>query len=122
MRRFLAIIFLWSLFVPMAHAQDLGKGMLGDVGTQAGLTTGEATPLPQLIGNFIKIGLSALGIIFVVLTIYAGFLYLTARGDSDHVEKAKGTLVTGVIGIAIVLAAYAITAFVINALSASVKT
>lgn len=121
MRKFLAPILLWTVYVPLAHAQDLGKGMLDTVGKQAGLTTGEPTPLPTIIGNFIKILLSALGIIFVVLTIYAGFLYLTARGDESHVEKAKGTLQTGVIGMAIILSAYAITSFVVNYLTVAAK-
>jgi hypothetical protein len=56
-----------------------------------------------------------LGIVFLLLTVYAGFLYLTARGDSDKVEHAKETLSRGVIGLIIISAAYAIATFVINA-------
>ena len=45
--------------------------------------------------------------------LYAGFLWMTSSGDETKVTKAKGLMVNAVIGLAIVLAAYAITYFVL---------
>lgn len=86
-------------------------GLVGDaIGAEADLT------LPELIGNIIKVLLSVLGIIFVVLVVYAGFLYLTAGGEPEKVKKAKTLLSQSIIGLIIIVAAYAIAAFVIDAL------
>ena len=113
MRKFLAPLALWAFYVPLAHAQDFGGSDLIKVADTA--KYGTETSLPILIGNIVRILIGMLGILFLVLTIYAGFLYLTARGDSDKVEHAKETLQRGVIGLIIISAAYAIATFVVNA-------
>ncbi len=68
--------------------------------------------LPTLVGNIIKSILSLVGIIFFVLTVYAGFLWMTARGDDSKIEKAKEILKSSITGLFIVVSAYAITVFV----------
>ncbi|OGY51723.1 MAG: hypothetical protein A3J59_03580 [Candidatus Buchananbacteria bacterium RIFCSPHIGHO2_02_FULL_56_16] len=72
--------------------------------------------LAQGIADIIKLVLSILGIILIVLIIYAGFLWMTAAGNEDKISKAKKTIAAAVIGLAIVLSAYLITAFVITQL------
>lgn len=100
----------------LAATADLNTaivGQLGNTGVAAGYSA-NFTPLPDLIGKIIYIILSFLGIIFVVLTVYAGFLWMTAGGNEETVKKAKKWLENAVIGIVIILAAYAITSFVIS--------
>lgn len=70
-----------------------------------------------LIGQIISAVLGILGVIFLVLTIYAGLLWMTAGGNTDSVKKAKAILLNSVIGLIIVLSSYAITATVIRYLS-----
>ena len=72
------------------------------------------TQLPLLIGKIIRTILGLLGIIFLVLMVYAGFLWMTARGESDAVDKAKDIIKQAIIGVIIVFLAYALTGFVIN--------
>ena len=104
------------LFLPAAALAQLSQAQqdLGDVGDSIGADVDNT--LPELIGNVIQVLLSVLGIIFVVLVVYAGFLYLTDSGDSTKVKKAKTLLTQSVIGLVIIVAAYAISAFVIDAL------
>ena len=64
--------------------------------------------------------LGLLGIIAVVLIIYAGFLWMTARGESAQVDKAKDILKNALIGLIIITMAYGITAFVLNAIKTAV--
>jgi hypothetical protein len=52
-----------------------------------------------------------LGVLFVCLTVYAGFLWMTAGGNEEHIEKAKKLLFRAVIGLIIVLSAYSIAWF-----------
>ena len=71
---------------------------------------------PQIVGGYIKAAVGLLGIILVVLIIYAGFLWMTAAGNEDKVKKAKGILSNAVVGLVLVFAAYAITDWVISAI------
>lgn len=74
--------------------------------------TNAETFLSTRVGSIIGTLLSFLGVIFMVLVIYAGVLWMTARGAEAQVDKAKDILVNAIIGLILVLAAYAITAFV----------
>lgn len=65
--------------------------------------------LTSIISILIKSVLSFLGVIFLVLTIKAGFKWMMSEGNEDEIKKAKGSLTNAVIGLVIVLAAYAIT-------------
>jgi len=78
-------------------------------------------PLPDLIGSFIKIILGTLGIVFVVYVVYAGYLWMTASGEKEKVEKSKKLLGQAIIGIIIIVAAYAISEFVIDQIIAAAK-
>lgn len=63
-------------------------------------------------GTLIKGALTLVGTVFFALMFYGGFTWMTARGEEDKITKAKETIVAAAIGIAIILAAYAITNFV----------
>lgn len=98
----------------MPHlAQDFGSGNLKNVADQAALST--TTSLPVLVGNIIRTFIGLLGIIFLLLAVYAGFLWLTAQGDDKKVTTAKTLLKNAVIGLVIIIASYAIAQFVIGA-------
>ena len=69
---------------------------------------------PAIIAiNIIHIILGFLGVIFLGLMLYAGFLWMTAGGKEDQVGKAKKILLNSTIGLGIILAAWTITSFVI---------
>jgi len=106
------------LLLPAAALAQLSEAQtdLETVGSAIG-TDATTNTLPELIGNIIAVLLSVLGIIFVVLVVYAGFLYLTANGDTDKTKKAKTLLSQSIIGMIIIVASYAISAFVIDALT-----
>jgi len=67
----------------------------------------------SLAGDIIQLALSILGVICVVFIIYAGYLWLTAVGNEQRIEKAKTILFESIIGLIIVIAAYAISYFII---------
>jgi hypothetical protein len=70
--------------------------------------------LSEFISGIIRIILGFLGVIFIVLVIYAGLLWMTSAGNEDKIATAKQIMTAGVIGLAIVLMAYAITTFVLG--------
>jgi len=112
-----AISTLPALFLPATAFAQLteARTTLGASGVGAPLGPQEPD-LPVLVGRFINVFLSVLGIIFVVLVVYAGFLYMTAGGNEDGVKKAKRLLAQAIIGIVIIVTAYAISTFIIDQL------
>ena len=69
----------------------------------------------DVIARVIKIALGFLGTIAVVLIIVAGFQWMTAAGNEDKIKKAQKIMTAAVIGLVIVLMAYALSTFIINA-------
>jgi len=93
---------------------------LSNVGTGLKAGASDASTLPKLIGSIINTALGLMGIIFVIMVVYAGVLYMTDMGEGKKVDKAKKLLQTSIIGIVIVVAAYAISSFVISQISSAV--
>ncbi len=75
-------------------------------GFDANVTLGEA------VAMVIKGFLGLLGIIFIILILIAGYNWMTASGDEEKIKKATSTIRSAVIGLLIIVAAYAITYFV----------
>lgn len=89
-------------------------------GTGWGLPSGEGAESPVGIAvSVVNIVLSFLGIITLIIVLWGGFLYLFARGNTEQAGKGKKVLLIGVLGIGIVLAAYGISYFVFDQLSAA---
>ncbi|PIR75745.1 MAG: hypothetical protein COU34_01130 [Candidatus Magasanikbacteria bacterium CG10_big_fil_rev_8_21_14_0_10_43_9] len=104
---------LLSIFSALpAYAQgslkDAGKN-LGIVSTKAGTSESD---IGSVVGIVINAALTLVGLIFLALMVYAGYLWMTARGESEPVDKAKKIIAGSLIGLVIVLSAYAITVFV----------
>lgn len=53
--------------------------------------------------------------IFFTLVVFGGYTWMMARGEADRVEKGKNILRHGTFGITIIIAAYAITRFILTA-------
>ena len=49
--------------------------------------------------------------------IYGGFMWMQARGNEEYVRKAKEIIWSAVIGLVIIGAAYALTTFIVGAVS-----
>ena len=72
--------------------------------------------IPEIVGAIINTFLSFLGIIFLCLILYGGFLWMTSVGNEQKIYKAKEVLRNAVIGLIIIMSSYGITFFVMNAL------
>jgi len=55
----------------------------------------------QLILKVINYAIIIIGVLGVLIFIYAGFLYLTAAGDQERLDRAKNTLLYAVVGIVV---------------------
>ena len=111
------LFLLASLATSPAHAASATQTISQGLDTAAQGTYSTGLNLPVFIGRIIQFILSATGLVFLGITVYAGILYMTAAGESEKVKKAKGMLTNSVIGIVIIVGAYAISSYVISALA-----
>lgn len=111
---FFGLLVAAFLTVPLiASAVDLGGDLAGRAATGAGYSAATDTTASEIIGEIIQIALSFVGVIFLVLTVYAGFLWMNARGEQSDIDKAQGILRTAIVGMIITVGAYSITSFVV---------
>lgn len=71
-----------------------------------------STFLQTKAGQIVGAALSFVGVIFLILMIYAGILWMTAQGNDQQIVRAKNMLINSIIGLIIIFAAYAITVFI----------
>ncbi|MFH1291860.1 MAG: hypothetical protein ABIH87_01550 [bacterium] len=104
----------------VSHAYDY---FLGTAGKALGFSvSGDKTDPLYIAQVGLKVFLSLLAIIFFGIMLYAGFRWMTARGNEDLVEKAQHALQAGIIGMIIVVSSYAISSFVFSTLVGSSTT
>jgi TRAP-type C4-dicarboxylate transport system permease small subunit len=97
--------------------------LLENTGKNSGYATGGGdTAIATIVGNVISTFISILGILFLLYTLYGGYIWLIARGNEEKVNTAKDTLKNGIIGLIIVLSAYAISYFIIDAIKGKTLT
>jgi cytochrome bd-type quinol oxidase subunit 2 len=117
------VVGLWNavLFAPFQVMAE-EPGITGPLGAQLnaaaeGAGVSQQTTRPgEIVAGIIKATLSVIGILLVALLVYGGYLWMTAGGEEEKITQAKQIIRNAIIGIAIVLAAYTISVFVVNRL------
>jgi len=101
---------LFSATVPGAAAQTDPFG----VEDARGIDVGKETNLKFAIANVVNIALGFLGILAVIIIMYAGFKWMTASGNEEQVTDARKMLIQAVIGLFIIMGAWVIINFVVE--------
>jgi len=114
----LATLFIFTVSL-LVVAPVFAEGSLKDASTNLETTAGKAgttglKDLPSLVGTIINVALTMVGLIFLIFMVYAGYLWMTAAGEEEKVKSAQNIIKTCVIGLVIVLSAYAITYLLTN--------
>ncbi|KKT54573.1 MAG: hypothetical protein UW45_C0013G0021 [Parcubacteria group bacterium GW2011_GWC2_44_22] len=89
--------------------RDIGAEQATELGL--GSTTED---IRDQIRRIINIALGFLGVIGVIIVIYGGFLWMSAMGDDEKVEKGKKTIIAGAIGLVIIGIAWTIVSYIIS--------
>ena len=108
------LLFFFSSKVVLAEtARSQFNNSLKETAKETGHDEGLASKdVLAVSGAIIKIVLSLIGFLFLALMIYGGLIFMIARGNEQNTEKAMKIIRNAFIGLIIVFAAYAITAFV----------
>lgn len=99
-----------ALAADALNTNDLGVGAV-----QGAIKLGSGD-VRQTAARIINVALGFLGIIAVVIVLIGGFKYMVAGGNDEKTTEARKLIVSGIIGLAIILSAWAITSFVISRL------
>ncbi len=74
-----------------------------------------------IVAELINVVIGFLSLIFVILILYAGFLFMISGGDKEKTDYAKRAIGNAIIGLIIVLSSWAITTFSIDAIINALK-
>ena len=119
---FIFFIFYFLSVSNVIAGEGADSALAGlDYATNKGFGNGDShgltTDVPTAIGKVVGAGLAFIGTLFLILIIYGGFTWMFARGNEQEVAKAKDLITQAVIGLVIVLAAYAITSYIGSSLT-----
>jgi hypothetical protein len=111
----LVLLILILIFPYFVFGQTM-KGGLQELGQASGYQTSgiSETTVSEIAGIAVKTFLSVLSIIFIALMLYGGYLWMMARGSEEQVTKAKELIQAAVIGLIIIVAAYAVSYFIFS--------
>ena len=112
----LILFFIGFIFVVggTVEATGLGDAFGKNLTDAAKEAEYKSTDIETIVAIVIRSILGLLGVIFLVLMVYGGFLWMTAKGNEQQVEKAKNLITAAIIGLIIVLSSYAISVFIIK--------
>lgn len=116
------ILCFFSFLMAAAPVQAAGDYGLEDVRgkiTNAPETYEAGFGVEITIARVITTALGFVGMIFLLMMVYAGFLWMMARGNEEQVKKSKDTILRALMGLMIVTAAYGITVLITAGLANS---
>lgn len=73
--------------------------------------------LPELIGQAIKTVLGVSGSLTLAVFIYGGFVWMTAAGNVERVQKGKNTIFWAAIGLAVIFSTYPLVRYILEVLT-----
>lgn len=97
-----------SLIVPRLAA---AQGQITEQQLAIPLITNQ--PLIQIVNRVLQAVLIIAGLIALAYLLYGGFAYITAGGDEEKAGSGRKAITNAIIGIIIIIAAFAILRFVV---------
>lgn len=100
---------------PLTADELFGGGDVNKTGSEFASNAGlGSTNLVSAITSIIRVAMGFLGIIAVIIILLGGFKWMTAAGDDKKIGDAKKLIYSGIVGLVIILSAFAIASFVIS--------
>ena len=110
------LVVLFSSFIGTSVSAAITSIDTGLINTAKRAGLNDTATVPQYVGGIISAILGVIGVIFRILIVYGGMLWMLAEGDETKVGKARGFIFHAIVGLIIVFSAYAITNFVVGTL------
>lgn len=115
------LLVLCGIFVFSCDVQAIADGTNNKFGleTVAGSSNLNiyGTDVPKILGGVVGTALSLVSVVFFLLLIYGGVVWMTARGDESKTQKGMDIIIAAIVGVIMILSAYLITSFILGAAS-----
>lgn len=106
----LSFLVVAQVALAVAPGVIKAQGGLDNTAETGGFKVGATeTDLPTIIGKVVGAVLAFVGVAFFCLILWSGFGWMLAKGNEEEITKAKDTIFGAVLGLMVVLGAYAIT-------------
>lgn len=115
-------IALFGILVAPAIVNAEDEFQLNNLGSFAASTNLATADIRATAARIINSAMALLGVVAVVIILIGGFKWMTAMGNDEAVKKAKTLIIQGVIGLVIIVCAYALAQFILNALYSATTT
>lgn len=83
------------------------------------LPTGTPAPF-AIVATVIQIILGVIGVVALVLILYAGFQWMTSAGNEEKINQAKKIIASAIVGLVLIFSSYIIADFVFKGISQSI--
>ena len=112
-------IFLLTDFVAAEGFSDIRAGLNKTASQVFGnaYISADAPKLTNIIGLLIRGALSLLGVVYLIMLIIGGFMWVGSKGNEEVVTKSKDIILHASVGLCMTLVGYALAAFLIDFLS-----
>lgn len=124
LKRFLLLVLITVMGISLFHvfavcAQEEAGPLIGGLDGAAKLSglhkEGDAEEiLAQEVGKYIRLALGFVGVVLLIIVMYAGVSWMTAAGKPENVDSAKRMIISAMVGMAVTLLAYQVTQFIIS--------
>ncbi|MFA6604051.1 MAG: pilin [Patescibacteria group bacterium] len=99
-----------AVALPLVAMAQVDLGL--NYATNIGLGTKDVR---ETVSSVIRAFMGLLGIVAVCIILFGGFKWMTAAGNEENISDAKKLIISGIIGLVIIMSAYAIAQFVVGA-------
>jgi cytochrome bd-type quinol oxidase subunit 2 len=119
----LTVLFLGSLpvYCFANHGLDISMGQSERLQALRDNQVGD-NYLQDQLGSIVGVVLSFVGLLFLILLIYAGILWMTASGNDQQVERSRKIIVWALAGLIIVFASFSLVQFLGDRATSSIGT
>ncbi len=101
---------MWQFFAEILPTDKASEGV------NTIMPVPQGPDLMEVVRNVLNTTFGVVGVIAVIMIIIGGFHYMTSQGSPEKVQKGKNTILYGIVGMIIVLSAFAIVNFILDAL------
>jgi hypothetical protein len=105
------LLFLFLINIQTVQAAVTYSAGLGGLASTANNAGYGPDNLVDIIGKIVKAVLLSVGILFLIMMIFGGYLWMTSNGNEKTTGKAKSLIFGAIAGLIIVVAAYVLTTF-----------
>lgn len=123
MKKILLIIgSILAIMIPQIMLVNASNLVFADVKSQIESAVNEVggnenkTDAKGFIGNIIKTMFFIVGVLAVIVIIFAGVTFVVSAGNSQTIQKARTTIIYAVVGLVVSILSYAIVNFVVSSL------